>query len=138
MDAESFTKYNFTHLFALTGKFRLTSKLVPKSNKRKIYRMLTSKRKDEGGGGGLEMLVYEQCSVRVSHVQLVLSNRLLWRTDLDRVNTERHIVFPFEVHLDIGRSIVPKEAARFAKVTISGKLFETIGKNCCKLHSFVN
>lgn len=74
-----------------------------------------------GTGGGLEMLVYERYSVHVRNVQLVLSDRSRWSADLDLLHTERHVVFPFEVYLDVGRSIVPSEAVHFPKVTISGK-----------------
>lgn len=106
----------FTFTSLLTGKFQLTSKLVPKSNQHKVHQMMTSNRLEE-----LKMLVYERYCIHVRNVQLVLSDRSLWSTDLDRLYTERHVVFPFEVYLEIGRSIVPKEAVHFAKVTITGK-----------------
>ena len=68
----------------------------------------------------MRKLVYEKYSCYIKNVQLVLSDVAHWKADIDCLDTERHMICPFEVMLDIGHSIVPQDP-HFAKVTLNGK-----------------
>ena len=57
----------------------------------------------------MRKLVYEKYNCHIQNVQVVLSDAENWRKDIEKLDTERHILCPFEFMIDIGRSIVPQD-----------------------------
>lgn len=102
------------------GKFVLTTKLLPKSNIRKVRKMMAAHKDRKKVMEEIGKLVYEKYICHVSNVQLMLSDAAHWREDLGMLDTDRHLLCPFEVKLNIGRSIVPQDA-HFAKIMLTGK-----------------
>nr|XP_046914733.1 vacuolar protein sorting-associated protein 13-like [Dermatophagoides farinae] len=107
-----FDKANLFLLVSL-GEFTLVSKLVPKSNATRITSMTN---KDE-----MKQLIYETYTCHVKNVQVVLSSRDYWQQDLRCLDTERHILCPFEIIINFQHSIVPNDR-HFPKINLQGQL----------------
>ncbi|KAJ6225422.1 hypothetical protein RDWZM_003967 [Blomia tropicalis] len=108
-----------TVLLLSLGKFLLTSKLVPKSNVPKVKDMI-------GLGETAVMeemmkLIYEKYTCHIQNVQVILSDNENWKADINNLDTERHMLYPFELTLNISRSIIPQDP-HFAKLIIYGEL----------------
>lgn len=112
-------KANFVVLLSL-GKLTLTSTLLPKTNIGKLRAMEASKVDRKELLEEMAKLVYEKYRVHIENVQLVLSDTTHWREDIDKLDTERHMLCPFEVMVDLGISLVPKDV-QFAKMQLTGK-----------------
>ncbi|OTF80125.1 hypothetical protein BLA29_002848, partial [Euroglyphus maynei] len=107
-----FDKANLFLLVSL-GEFTMESKLVPKSNATRITSMTDQ---DE-----MKQMIYETYTCHVKNVQVVLSSRDYWQEDLLRLDTERHILCPFEIIINFQHSIVPNNR-HFPKINLEGQL----------------
>ena len=100
-------------LIVSLGEFTLQSKLVPKSNANRITSMTNV---DE-----MKKMIYETYTCHVKNVQIVLSSRDHWQEDLHSLDSERHLLCPFEIIINIHRSIVPNDR-HFPKINLEGQL----------------
>ena len=68
----------------------------------------------------IRKMVYEKYTCHIQNVQLVLSDSENWNKDIEKLDTDRHILCPFEIMFDIHRSIVPQDV-HFKKIILSGR-----------------
>lgn len=108
-------------LFVYLGKFLLTSKLVPKSNIPKVRNMMKTGKDQAVVMEEMKKLVYEKYSCHIQNIQVVLSDIEHWRNDIDKLDTDRHMIVPFQILLYISRSIIPQDP-HFPQLLLNGML----------------
>ena len=67
----------------------------------------------------MKKLVYETYSCQVKNIQVVLSDNAHWKNDIEKLDTDRHMICPFEIILSISRSIIPQDL-HFPKLILTG------------------
>lgn len=108
-------QFFFNYIF-LIGHFSLSSSLVPKSILSEVNSMIKN---NPSYVEEIKRLVYERYTCKIMNVQIVLSDREHWKDDIELLDTDRHILCPFEITILIKRSIIPLDP-HYPKLTISG------------------
>lgn len=98
------------------GEFQMYSTVVPKQ----VVSDSSILRHDQNED--IKQMVYEKYTLNISKFQLMLSDRQNWKKDLEELNTDRHVLYPFDFNLEIKRSIIPKNI-HFPKLILTGKNF---------------
>lgn len=101
------------------GEFEMNTKLVPKSNESKLDQMSNVQE--------MKQLIYERYTIHVKNVQIILSDRKRWMNDINQLESERHILFPFEITFNFNRSIIPSDV-RFPQMEMEAQISSIVLK----------